>query len=248
MNKIDIVYKIGIKSQWDNYEELRYSIRSFVKNFKNLGNIYIIGHKPEWVQNVKHIECSDPYKHNKDANLILKLIIPCLDKDLSDDYLNLSDDYFAIKPFDISFFDFAIIYNEPLKNIAEKQSKNQGINKWEARIKSSIEALKEKGFEGNCFESHMPVLYNKNLYPKTILQYSWGEGFGMVGNTLYFNSINAKSRSVEKSDLLRITHISSSGRLNDNDYTFLNISSKVCVNEIKTFLQNKFPEKTKFER
>jgi hypothetical protein len=246
--KIDIVYKIGIKSQWDNYEELRYSIRSFAKNFKDLGNIYIIGHKPEWLQNVNHIECDDPYKHNKDANLILKLIIPCFDANLSDDFLNLSDDYFAIKPFDIRFFEYAIINNTPIKNISEKENKKEGINKWEARIKSSILALKQKGFEGNCYETHMPTLYNKKLYPKTILQYNWGEGLGMVGNTLYFNSIKAKRRNIENSDLLRITNIASNSiRLKDNDFIFLNISSKVCVKEIKDFLQNNFPEKSKFE-
>ena len=117
------------------------------------------------------------------------------------------------------------------------------------RLKNSIAILKEKGFEGNCYETHMPTLYDKKSYPKTILQYSWGEGFGMVGNTLYFNSIKAKNRNIEKLDLLRITNIESNiKRLNDNDFMFLNISSKVCVKEIKEFLQNKFPEKSNFEK
>ena len=74
--KIDVVYKLGLNPDWGNYEELRHSLRSLC-NFENLGNVFIVGQKPDWIQEVIHIPALDSYKRNKDANLINKLILAC---------------------------------------------------------------------------------------------------------------------------------------------------------------------------
>ena len=97
--KVDLVYKIGSKCDWSNYEELRYSIRSAMENFEDLGKIYIIGNSPEWIDknHVIYIPCEDPYKRNKDANLINKLILACSNERLSNSFVNMSDDMFFLK-------------------------------------------------------------------------------------------------------------------------------------------------------
>ena len=97
---IDVVYKLGIGSKFNN-KELKYSLRS-LKNFKNLGTIYIVGEKPHWIDKdiVVHIPASDPYAVNKDANLIQKLMLACNDFNLSEYFLNFSDDQLILKPID----------------------------------------------------------------------------------------------------------------------------------------------------
>ena len=51
--------------RWD---ELLYSIRSIEKFYPGHGTIWIIGDKPEWIQNVKHI----PHKSQPSNNQVNK--------------------------------------------------------------------------------------------------------------------------------------------------------------------------------
>lgn len=78
---IDVVYKLGNGSRFDD-AELRYSLRS-LSNFRDLGKIYVVGKKPAWIKNVIHIPAGDPYKSNKDANIINKIILAATHSDIT---------------------------------------------------------------------------------------------------------------------------------------------------------------------
>jgi hypothetical protein len=249
---IDLVYKVGTSSQGENYSELRHSIRSAVRHFKDLGQIYIIGFKPGWLDasRIVHIPLSDPYKNCKDANLISKLILACYDKSLSSRFLNMSDDYFFLQDCDVSFFEIARYSEEVLKIIEKKKLEGKVLSKWERRVEASCNALKVRGYEAKCFDVHMPVLIDKELYPKTLLSYDYGVDNGYCGNTLYFNSIKVKTEALEVNDLVRLidkildinelqTFIGSKRLLN---YT---ISSYNLL--IENYLRDKFTEKSVYE-
>jgi hypothetical protein len=85
---LDIIYKY--RADLSHWHELRYSLRS-LSNLTDKGKVYIVGDLPQWACNVVHIPCDDPYKDNKDANLIRKLLKAC-DSDISDDFMQMSDD------------------------------------------------------------------------------------------------------------------------------------------------------------
>ena len=191
--KVDLVYKIG-KRDNDTNTELRHSIRSAVENFTDLGKIYIVGHKPEWAINVIHIPMGDPYKNNKDANLINKLLRACQEEDLSQEFLNMSDDYFFLEKIGKDYFDVPIYDNE----IIEKPNPEGRYTKWDRRLLSTKQILKERGYEQNIYDLHMPVLIDKTKYKQVMLEYDYGFDNGYCGNTLYFNTIGKKGREVIK--------------------------------------------------
>jgi hypothetical protein len=60
---IDVVYPLGTGSVWQD-NELRYSLRSLEKNFPDLGRVYVVGHKPDWLGNVEHIPFGDSQSPN----------------------------------------------------------------------------------------------------------------------------------------------------------------------------------------
>lgn len=223
----DILYKLGHGSRY-NDDELRYSLRS-LSNFTDLGKVYIVGYLPSWVKNVIHIPADDPYLNNKDANIINKIILGCINKDISDYFLQMSDDQVITKECDFSFFKIPIIDN----NILEGK-----IYGWKRRVLKTVQYLKEKKLPNNVYEAHCPYLINKHKYPEILLNTNYGDVGGLCGNTIYFNSI--------KSDYKDNSEVCSVRNLNDIDLskTILNYNSDNINPE---FLKELFPLKSEFE-
>ncbi len=100
MNKPDVFYPV-IEAADDNIE-LRYSLRS-LENTPH-GDVYIIGHKPLWVQNVVHIPFVDKKTvgSNSQINIARKEVIMC-ECSTSEDIIVMSDDVFILEKGDVDF-------------------------------------------------------------------------------------------------------------------------------------------------
>jgi hypothetical protein len=93
---MDILYILGTGSTWKD-NELRYSLRSVEKNIVDSGNVFIVGEKPDWLQNVYHISFPDAYQ-KKWCNVYSKLTRACKSPALSSDFLLFNDDFFILQP------------------------------------------------------------------------------------------------------------------------------------------------------
>lgn len=250
---IDLVYKVGSNTE-DNYQELRYSIRSAVRHLKGLNHIFIIGTKPSWLdaEKITFLPLGDPYTHNKDANLINKLILACGQEGLTDDFLNMSDDYIFLQDMRKEDFEKPFTNNQVIATLLSKVMKaGTKLTKWETRIQHTINALKTRKLPAECYETHCPQLLNKKLYPGILLNYDYGEGIGMCGNTLYYNTLQVKSKQLDVNNLLRIEY----KQLKLNDIEALVTPEKQLLNYTVTaynstlaqFLGERFVEKCSFE-
>lgn len=241
---IDVVYKMGSGSTRNN-SELRYSLRS-LSNFLPLRNVYIVGFRPEWVQNVIHIPAEDPYKTNKDGNLINKMILATLDKDLSEEFINMSDDQVFLKQ--CSYEDIKV----PYINNKHICSNTNGArpNRWQIRINRTIEVLRELKLPTDCYEAHIPYLLSKSNYAKVLFQYDYGFDRGYCGNTLYYNTLKVKNKELNSDTLVRlidqIVDRTVLETLCDNKQ-FLNYTDKALNDNLLLYLQRKFPNKSKYE-
>jgi hypothetical protein len=242
--KIDVVYKLGNRTK-DNDLELRYSLRS-LSNFKDLGKVYIVGCKPDWVQNVNFISCQDCFCTNKDANLINKLILATQEPGISQEFLNFSDDQVLLK--ECTYEDFIIpFYDNSLINWKQDQK----LSRWKTRLKNTVRALSERGLPTNCYETHIPTLINIYNYTKTVFQYNYPEGQGMCGNTLYFNTIKKEGKIVPDNYLakiegalldIKVLESLCDGRLH------LSYAEMATNDILYLYLSNRFPDKSKFEK
>lgn len=245
MHKVDLVYKIGSTCEWENYNELRYSIRSAEEHFKDLRNIIIVGFKPFWVnEKVIHIPAIDPYRGNKDGNLINKMILACLDERTSDEFINISDDQYFLK--DVYYDDFKINY---IDNSHYNGINNDRKTRWLTRLERTRKVLESQSLAYNCYDAHIPYMLNKKLYPKTLFKYDYGCDLGYCGNTLYFNTILDKPQAINSSILTRlqakcdyqeIVKLTTVSR-------FLNHTYKAINDDLKTFLKEKFNKASSFE-
>jgi hypothetical protein len=134
---MDIVYPLGKGSLYNNFE-LRMSLRSLEKHLANMGEVWIIGEKPEWLQNVHHI-----HKHDintvPDRNMMEKLKVACETPEISEEFLMVHDDHYLLADFDANTFPY--FYSEDLKEYVAKRF-DQGYGQ---RAKNSLQHLTEKG-------------------------------------------------------------------------------------------------------
>jgi len=240
---IDVVYKLGSGSKWEN-RELRYSLRS-LSYFKDLGKVYVVGYRPDWIKNITHIPASDPHLSNKDCNLINKIILASQDPYISQQFLNFSDDQVLLK--ECSVEDFITPYYD---NSLIQFLPNQQLNRWKTRLKNTIRALQEKGFSANCYESHIPILIDKNSYTRAVFQYNYPEGQGMCGNTLYINTTGKRGDPLPKDYAVRfegncpelsVLESMCEGKLH------LNYAEATTNENLFVFLQSKFGIKSIYE-
>lgn len=178
--KVDVVYPLGNGSKW-NDGELRYSLRSLEKNFPDLGRVFIVGHKPSWLVGVEHIPMADVHKHNKDANIIDKVLAACRNG-LSDKFLFMSDDQILLQP--TAFADMRPYHYGDLRH---KKESFWG-NKWKQRLRATKDVLEKAGHTTLHYDSHVPTPYGREAFIKAVTKFPYRDGGGFTINTLACNA------------------------------------------------------------
>ena len=182
METVDVVYVLGTGSNWNN-NEIRFSLRAIEKNLKNVGNIFIIGEKPEWIQNVIHIYHPDEYgPKNADGNIITKVLAACNDERLSDDFLFINDDHLVLQP--VAAADVPSLHHGDMTHFAPDY---WTLNYWRGRLKCTMQVLREHNYTTLHFDCHTPIVFNKHLFPEIMGRFNYSEGVGYTMKSLYGN-------------------------------------------------------------
>lgn len=233
------------ESKWAG-NELRYCLRALEKNFKDLGQVIIVGDSlPDWIKKDSiawFVKVGDPLLRNKDGNIINKILyaINQLQEFLSQDFMFLSDDQLFWKETSIEDID---PYYLPLMPTVIR-----GRYQW--RMKNTMDILKSRGKSWFNYESHLPVIYNCKKFVEVMSTFPYDvEGEGITINTAYFNSVLRSHQELpnniraafereehaekNKERLNTVRYVS----YNDNGLTF----------NLKKIISKKFEEISKFE-
>jgi hypothetical protein len=217
-----------------NNEELRYSIRSVVKN-TNCRNIWIIGHKPEWYSGnffmVKDVG-------SKFSNIInCTKTIPLID-DISDDFIMMNDDFFFLK-----YIDSPTTYHGGrLKEKANSYSA-LGANGYTALLRRTYKDLVRQGIKNPIdYEVHLPMPMNKKLLAESVDKaYFPRSAYGNL-NKVGGELITDVKTYPENSPL-----VSRSFNFKDKDARFVStddVSFQTVYDEV---LRDMFPEPSQYE-
>lgn len=88
---MDVVYFVR---PGDDNPELRYSLRS-LENIDH-GDVWIVGHKPAWVTNVRHVRFDADPQLSKWENVTAATGVAV--EELPDEWVLFNDDFFAVRP------------------------------------------------------------------------------------------------------------------------------------------------------
>jgi hypothetical protein len=228
---MDIVY---ICRDGDN-EELRYSIRSAVKNLLH-DNIWVVGGKPEWYVGNYIMVAQNKSKYSN-ARENLKAI--CNEKKISKSFILMNDDFYVINKVKSVPYMYAGTLDDKIQQREDIFSGNSYIS----LLKQTLASLSHKKIKTVLdYELHVPMVMDKNNLRKVVdLSGLWRSTYG---NLFSVGGVKAKDVKVysKESNLYK-----SSYNIKDLTSDYLS-SSDDSFNQIKSeILEKLFPFKTVYE-
>ena len=237
---VDIVIPLGNGSLYDNFE-LRMALRSIAEYARNCGKVWVVTDAaPDWLCNVRVINHPDRHRHNKDANIIEKLLAATQLDELSERFIFWSDDKLALKSFNCA--DLLPIFNR------RQRSDFTTDRIWHRRVRNTFDYLQARGHKLQWnWESHTPQIMNKKLYRELMSTANYTQAPGLTVCTLYFG-LNDTPPLLEQRHY-KIT-VESSVNLTclDDCKLFLGYNDAALRGNLPQLLLERFPQKCNFEK
>lgn len=242
---LDVVYVLGTGSRWSD-NELRFSLRSIERYLSGLRNVYVVGHKPDWLRNVVHIPAPDPYRQNKDANMIHKLLIACQQEELSPAFVAISDDQLLLAP--IHAGELRPCFETTLHDKPPTWFERTAYRRRHSR--NTVEALEDELGRGRslfCYNTHTPRLVHK-LEFATYMRRQDYPTMPLSMYTLYFN-LALRTHEPIRNRRAQIMQPMSGDEIRRRceGRLYLGYRDKGLNDALKRFLADRFPEPSKYE-
>jgi len=188
---LDIVYLFKHSRHRD--EELRFSLRSVARHLPFIRKIWIFGDCPAFltsdrsiVEHVPHAYIAPllGYKTPVRSDMLMLLLASLL-PDLSFNFIRFSDDYIVLQP----------LSREQLSTVRALEDlniqKTRGGGKWKQSLWRTFDMLKQYGYTGYSFESHVPAPMNCKMVFEAFMAFkefqSEDRYAGVVSSTTIYN-------------------------------------------------------------
>lgn len=215
---MDVLYYIGGGSMHHN-NELKYSLRALEKHCKDLGKVWVVGNKPEFLQNVEYIWVEDKDKWWKNAFL---KTIKAIENGISDKFLLMNDDFYMLEDFKAETYP-AYYHGE----IPQK-----AVNPYQEVIINTARLLKSMDKPTKHYGIHCPIMIEAEKY-KTLAKYMTEP----VSVRCLYGNLFCKGQNADdcKCSVLKKNKTKC-------------FSSTPWAPEVMAELQRLFPERSRFEK
>lgn len=239
---MDIVYILGTGSPWQN-NELRYSLRSVEKYLSAYDRIFVVGERPDWLTGVIHIPCYDYTTGDsryKERNICKKVLKACEDERISENFLFCNDDYFFLRPVEV--FKIANYHRGPLADAVS----GERIDNYKNSLQNTLTILQANGLPAYHYDIHVPIIYNKSLFPKVMANYNWNVAWGYTVKSLYANTLRLSGAYMSDLKLNKPRTLLEINKVVGSRFVF-SIGDNGLNADMKTFLQQQYPTPSKYE-
>lgn len=169
-----IVIPLGLGSRWDN-RELRFALRSVEKHLTGYGDIFLIGERPAWLQNVIHIPATDGDKtYDKERNIFAKIMLACNDDRVTENFLFMNDDHFLLQGYEADKFPF---YYDGL--LSDKMT----VTDYKYTVRNTQDWL--LGAAVDYMDIHCPIIYNRKKFEWCVPSADWSKPYGYCIKSAY---------------------------------------------------------------
>jgi hypothetical protein len=219
-------------------EELRYSIRSTVKNLPP-GNIWVVGGKPDWYTG-NFIEVPQN-AGNPHHNVRTQLKAMLGHSEIGEDIVLMNDDFFTLKKIKTIPYLHCGSIQETLEFYADAGSKNLGYHRLIAYSKKGLRLL---GVPVPLdYELHVPMPMKKSKLAEVIdfKNILWRSAYGNIHNVGGERQDDVKVYNPKK----LVTRI---GEVDPNDLTFISTHDSTFNVVYNSVLKDMFDKPTKYEK
>lgn len=249
-SKYDVVY---IVKNGDDNVDLKYSLRSLDK-FCNFKNVWIVGYKPSWVQNVNYL-ATDQSDDNKWFNSRKNLKAACENKGITDDFILMNDDFVAIRPIINWKTNLNIYLGDATERSKRYNDKSSNWQKGYIYLDELLQILKCKHHYD--FEAHIPMIINKGDFLKMLhmddVKTYWNDATKVFHQRSLYKNVfleqNEHPKLVKDVKLKRSRDMMSVDVENVDWISVYDdvIGNSVNYPKLNAFLNNMFPNKCQFE-
>lgn len=246
----DLVY---ILKQSEDNPDLKMSLRS-IEKYCTFRKIWIVGYKPSWLTNVEYLPTVQTGNKWKNSELNWRTACEC--PDISEDFILMNDDFIALR----EIHDWKNSLNVCLGTISDEANiwkRKQRPSRWQYGFMYAEDLLKKCYANTDYnYEVHMPIIINRKKYLKFLNMKPIKE-FMETPKVLHKRSIYKNLFPEEGVSLphkikdvkLLLGYDLTDGYLKEN---WLSVFDDVIGNILKfpkvnKFLEQMFPEKSKFE-
>lgn len=227
---MDVVYTCRTG---DN-EELRYSIRSVVKNLEGIDNVWVVGGKPDWYSgnfiNVDPI--GDAFSNVRNS---LKTVIDTAD--ISENFILMNDDFFVIDKIN----SVPNYYSGSLHDRYLRHQDLAGPNYYANYLMKTSTFLKQGGIEVPLnYELHVPMILNKAM-----LSYALAAPFSI--RSYYGNMYNIGGEDIKDVKIYSHPRFKSSSSSMDNGTAFVS-TDDLSFEQMGSVIKDMFPEPSQYEK
>jgi hypothetical protein len=217
-------------------EELRYSIRSVVKNTEN-PNIWIVGGKPSWyVGNyIKSDQSQDKYENVVNS---LNTIVNC--KSIPEDFVLMNDDFYIIKPIN----KINTYHGGSFQKKVEIFTDNAKSSYYTSLLINTNNILKDAGIENPLdYAIHVPIELNKQKL-STVIQSK------VSIRTMYGNLFDIGGTEVDDVKFHRMAtrKWAKSPDLNTMDFEYLSTGDESFPEVYENILKDMFKDPSPYEK
>jgi len=227
---MDYVY---ICRSGDN-EELRYSIRSVVKNAPK-ANIWVVGGKPDWYSG-NHIHVDQ--RSTKYNNARLNLRILCQSKEISDKFVLMNDDFFIIDKIN----KIETYHGGLLETKLDTYEALYPTSSYTKMLGSTFNQLSKKGFRKPLdYELHVPMIMDKEKLHSTLKYKS------MLWRSVYGNFFNSGGIPIVDVKVYPEGAKPNSYDWKNSFLPYLSTMDETFEGEVLEFMKKKFPKASPYE-
>lgn len=218
-------------------EELRYSIRSAVKNLPH-SKIWVVGGKPDWYGGNFIPVKQTSSKYSNVRNILEEIKNNNL---ISNKFILMNDDFFIVKP----ITKITAYYNGTLQNKIDAYERVLGRSSYVNRLKMTQDRLvQNKINEPLNYELHVPMKISKNKFDSVL----------NMNHNLLYRSMYGNICDEEKEEMIDVKVYKSEnfGELSynylENKYPFLSTESSSFLHLQETDFFKDFYTKTEYEK
>jgi len=232
---MDLVYVVGRPALCD-FNEIKYSIRSAEKNLK-FDRLFLVGYVPKFIfkKSIYNLEIGD-YCENKYKNVAKKVAGIMDSKAISEDFIYMNDDFFLLDKFK----------KVPYYHMGKIADWVEHYPKAKLKYYENICKLHKDFPDGLFFETHFPIVYNKEKAKKVIAKYKLK--ITIMLRSYYCNEYIDELDGVEKTFDYKIYNERDFEIITSNSPSFLSCTNgSGRLDKFRKYIDGKFPEKSRFE-
>lgn len=231
-NDLDIVYFVK-NAQTNN--ELRYSIRSVVKNMP-YKRIWIVGGCPYGITPDIHIR-AEQNGSSKWENVHEMYRLACENKELTNNFVMFNDDFFIMKPMSKVEPLYRCSLDKHIQILEDKFKRPNGYSKLLRNCRNELRSL---GKQQLSYELHIPFIFNKKKLLDLLNKYPTQH----CTRTLYGNLYNIGGKQSED-----IKAFSSKPEFDYKNTSLLSTDDGVdnINNDVWRYIRLSFKDKSKYE-